>query len=116
MRLFQVVGNLVVDRRRGDRAAPDGLTKADFADFALEYADSHTDLIEDRSVTFFTALGVLPPAHRRPVARMHVMSGTGTYAGELGVPKRGIVTFRTHQGVRALRTVLARRGVDAVAA
>lgn len=114
MWLFRVARNLVVDlHRRDGRLVPVGIEPADFGDSACE-PDPAGRIIDRRLLV--EAMRVLSPSHREVVARLHLLGHPGEeIADALGVPV-GTVKSRTHNGVRAIRAELARRGCHGMAA
>jgi RNA polymerase sigma-70 factor (ECF subfamily) len=114
MWLFRVARNLVVDlHRRDSRLVPVGIESSDFA--AAGHEPDPSEQIIDRRL-LVEALLMLSPSHREVLARLHLLGHPGeVVADALGVPV-GTVKSRTHNGVRAMRTELARRGWHGVAA
>jgi RNA polymerase sigma-70 factor (ECF subfamily) len=116
MWLFRVAHNLVVDsHRRDSRSIPVGIGPADFADALSPIEPDPAERITERRV-LVEAMRVLSPAHREVVTRVHLLGHAGDeVAAALGVPV-GTVKSRTHNGVRAIRAELIRRGWPGVAA
>ena len=116
MWLFRVAHNLVVDsHRRDSRSTPVGIGPADFADASFPIEPDPAERVTERRV-LVEAMLVLSPAHREAVTRVHLLGHAGDeVADALGVPV-GTVKSRTHNGVRAIRAELIRRGWPGMAA
>jgi RNA polymerase sigma-70 factor, ECF subfamily len=114
MWLFRVARNLVVDlHRRESRTIAVGIAPTDFGD-ALTEPDPAAQVTERRLLV--GAMQALSPVHREVLARVHLLGHRGEEVAEaLGVPL-GTVKSRTHNGVRAIRAELLRRGCDGMAA
>jgi RNA polymerase sigma-70 factor (ECF subfamily) len=116
MWLFRVARNLVIDsHRRDSRSIPVGIGLADLADAPSPVEPDPAERIIERRL-LVEAIGVLSPAHREAVVRVHLLGHAGDeVAAALGVPL-GTVKSRTHNGVRAIRAELIRRGCHGMAA
>jgi RNA polymerase sigma-70 factor (ECF subfamily) len=107
--LATVARRIVIDEQRRRKARP-----AEAGEGMLENA-SVTDGTEDllRSVIVADALLALSPAHREVLNETILRDRTVNEAAEvLGIPV-GTVKSRVYYAVRALRLVLAERGVSA---
>ncbi|MFI5914320.1 sigma-70 family RNA polymerase sigma factor [Dactylosporangium sp. NPDC051541] len=103
MWLFRTARNLVIDAWRKRRAVPAGLT----AEFFADRPDGITmdETVCDR-VVLTDGLRRLPPAQREILVHVHLLGRAGEdVAGGLGIPA-GTVKSRTHNAIRALRSVL----------
>lgn len=107
--LATVARRIVIDQRRRRQARP-----AETGDGVLEnvpVADSTDDLL--RKVVVAEALQALSPAHREVLSETVLRDRTVNEAAEvLGIPV-GTVKSRVYYALRALRLVLAERGVSA---
>jgi RNA polymerase sigma factor (sigma-70 family) len=107
--LATVARRIVIDQRRRRQARP-----AETGDGMLEnvpVADSTDDLL--RKVVVAEALQALSPAHREVLSETVLRDRTVNEAAEvLGIPV-GTVKSRVYYALRALRLVLAERGVSA---
>jgi RNA polymerase sigma factor (sigma-70 family) len=107
--LATVARRIVIDQRRRRQARP-----AETGDGMLEnvpVSDSTDDLL--RKVVVAEALQALSPAHREVLTETVLRDRTVNEAADvLGIPV-GTVKSRVYYALRALRLVLAERGVSA---
>jgi RNA polymerase sigma-70 factor, ECF subfamily len=106
--LATVARRMVIDQKRRRRTRP-----AETRDRMLENASS-VDTTEDllRKVIVAEALRVLSPAHREALNETILRDRTVNEAAEtLGIPV-GTVKSRVYYALRALRVVMAERGVS----
>lgn len=106
--LATVARRIVIDQGRRRRARP-----AETGDAVLEnvpVSDTTEDLL--RKVVVAEALQALSPAHREVLSQTILADRTVNQAAEvLGIPV-GTVKSRVYYAIRALRLVLAERGVS----
>lgn len=107
--LATVARRIVIDLGRRRRARPPEAGDATVEDFPV--ADVTEDLL--RKVVVVEALQALSPAHREVLNETILRDRTVSAAAEvLGIPV-GTVKSRVYHALRALRLVLAERGVSA---
>jgi len=109
--LATVARRIVIDEQRRKRARPPEIGGAEVVEIAPAAADETEHLL--RKVLVIEALQALTAAHREVLSETILRDRTVNQAAEvLGVPV-GTVKSRVYYALKALRVVLAERGVTA---
>jgi RNA polymerase sigma-70 factor (ECF subfamily) len=109
--LATVARRIVIDEQRRKRARPSEIGGAEVVEIAPAAADETDHLL--RKVLVIEALQALSAAHREVLNETILRDRTVNQAAEvLGVPV-GTVKSRVYYALKALRVVLAERGVTA---
>jgi RNA polymerase sigma factor (sigma-70 family) len=109
--LATVARRIVIDEQRRKRVRPSEIGDAEVADKAPVAADETENLL--RKVLVAEALQALSTAHREVLNETILRDRTVNEAAEvLGIPV-GTVKSRVYYALKALRVVLAERGVSA---
>ena len=109
--LATVARRIVIDEQRRKRARPPEIGGAEVVEIAPAAADETEHLL--RKVLVIEALQALTAAHREVLNETILRDRTVNQAAEvLGVPV-GTVKSRVYYALKALRVVLAERGVTA---
>jgi RNA polymerase sigma-70 factor (ECF subfamily) len=109
--LATVARRIVIDEQRRKRARPSEIGGAEVLEIAPAAADETEHLL--RKVLVIEALQALSAAHREVLNETILRDRTVNQAAEvLGVPV-GTVKSRVYYALKALRVVLAERGVSA---
>ncbi|NJP14533.1 sigma-70 family RNA polymerase sigma factor [Streptomyces thermoviolaceus] len=108
--LFTVARNLVVDAHRSRKARPREVDGTAWLDQGSTDLDETEPLLT--SVVVVQAMKTLSVPHREALYVTYFLGNTFQQASRiLGIPV-GTTKSRVHYGLRALRTALARRGVQ----